>query len=154
MSMYQWLLALHSVLRWLVLLLGLIAVFRAFGGRGRSWTPADDRAGKLYGISLDVQLLIGLILYGLLSPVTRAAFSDMGSAMREPVLRFFAVEHIALMVLAVALVHIGTKRIRRATTDAAKFRTAAIFYTFSLLFVLLSIPWPFRTAGRPLFPSF
>jgi len=149
--MYPWLLALHSILRWVVVLAGLVAVFRAF--RGGAWSPSDEAAGKWYGISLDVQMLLGLLLYGIFSPVTYAAFADMGAAMRDATLRFYVVEHVTLMVAALAVAHVGKARVRKAATDAARFRTAAIFYTISLLLVLLATPWPFREAGRPLLPS-
>jgi len=152
--MYQTLLILHSVLRWVVLILGLVAVARALVGRGRPWGPADDAAGKWYVISLDVQTLVGLLLYAFLSPMTQAAFTDMGAAMKMPALRFFAVEHLALAVIAVAFAHVGRVRIRRAATDAARFRAASVFYTVSLLAILVAIPWPFRSAGRPWLPSF
>lgn len=150
--MYPWLLALHSLLRWVVILTGLLAAARAF--RGGTWSAADEAAGKWYVLSLDVQMLLGLLLYGIFSPVTYAAFADMGAAMQNPTLRFYAIEHLTLMVAALALAHVGRVRIRRAATGAAKFRTAAIFYTISLLLVLLATPWPFREAGRPLLPSF
>jgi hypothetical protein len=151
--MYQPLLGLHNVLRWVVLILGLIAVARAIAGRGRVWTTADDAVGKWYVIGLDVQTLIGLVLYAFLSPVTQAAFSDMGAAMKEPALRFFAIEHLSLAVIAVAFAHVGRVRVRRAQTVEAKYRAAAIFYTISLLAILVAVPWPFRAAGRPWLPG-
>ena len=149
--MYTTLLILHSLLRWAVLLAGILAVVRAFS-RGRGWTPSHDAAGKWYVITLDVQLLIGLVLYGL-SPIVRAALSDLGTAMGQTVLRFFAIEHITAMIVAVALAHIGRSRTRRAQTEHARFRAAAVFYTLSLVFVLIGIPWPFVPAGRPWFPA-
>jgi hypothetical protein len=147
---------LHSLLRWLVIAFGLVAVFRAIAGlsRRRPWTPLDDRAGRLFVIAVDIQTLVGLILYGLLSPITRAALADMGSAMKDPTLRFYTVEHVALMLGAVALIHIGRARARKARTDAARHRTAAIFFTLGLLLILIGTPWPFRAIGRPLLPYF
>jgi hypothetical protein len=147
---------LHSLLRWLVIGFGLLAVLRAISGVSgrRPWTPRDDRAGRLFVTSLDIQLLVGLILYGLLSPTTYTAFADMGTAMKDPALRFYAVEHLVIMVGAIALVHVGRSRIRKAHGDAARQRTAAIFFTLGLLLILLGTPWPFRAIGRPLLPSF
>ena len=58
-------------------------------------------------IALDVQMLLGLLLYGVLSPYTAAAMKDFGAAMRDPVLRFWAVEHLTMMLSAVVLVHVG-----------------------------------------------
>ncbi len=53
-----------------------------------------------------------------------------------------------LMLAAVALAHIGRRRAAKADGDAAKFRTAALFYGLSILVLLVGIPWPF-TFGRP-----
>jgi len=147
---------LHSVLRWLVIAFGLVAVLRAISGASgrRPWTPLDDRAGRLFVIALDTQVLVGLVLYGVLSPITRTALADMGAAMKDATLRFYAVEHLAIMLGAVALVHIGRARARKAGTDAARQRTAAIFFTIALVLILLGIPWPFRAIGRPLLPTF
>jgi hypothetical protein len=150
--MYQPTLWLHSWLRWVVLLLALVAVARAIGGAAsrRAWSPADEAAGKWFTISMDIQLLVGLLLYGLLSPITQAAFADMGAAMRDSALRFWAVEHFVVMLAAVAFAHIGRARARRPGSDAARFRTAAIFYTLSLVALLAAIPWPFMANARPL----
>ena len=154
--MYVTFLVLHSLLRWLVLLFGLMAIIRAFGGWSarRPWTRTDDRAGLLFTISLDTQVLVGLILYGLVSPITQAAFSDFGAAMKDPILRFYAVEHLALMLVGLAFVHVGRARAKKARSDVAKHKAAAIFYTLGFLLILVGIPWPFSTVGRPLLPSF
>ena len=147
---------LHSLVRWLVIAFGLVAVIRAVSGvtGHRPWTPLDERAGRLFVIGLDFQMLIGLILYGLLSPITRTAFADMGAAMRDPLLRFYAIEHLVLMVGAVALAHVGRTRTRKASTAPARQRAAAIFYALSLVLILVGTPWPFRAVGRPLLPGF
>src|SRR5687768_9140661 len=117
---------LHSLQRWLVIAFGLFAVLRAISGVSgrRPWAPLDERAGRLFATSVDIQMLVGLILYGLLSPTTYTAFADMGTAMKDPALRFYAVEHLVIMVGAIALVHIGRSRARKARSDAARHRTA------------------------------
>ena len=154
--MYSPLLTLHSLLRWLVLAAALIAVIRAIAGAAgrRPWTPSDNRSGLWFTISLDIQLLLGLILYVALSPITTEAFRDFGAAMRNSALRFWAVEHLTGMVVALALAHIGRVRIRRSASDAAKHRTAAIFFGLALVAILVSIPWPGMPNGRVLFRGF
>jgi hypothetical protein len=149
-------LILHSLLRWAVLAFGLLAIVRALQGwfGARPWTSLDDRAGKYFVMAIDVQTLVGLVLYGGLSPITRAAFTDMGAAMKDALLRFYAVEHLSLMLVGLALVHVGRVRARKAPTDAARHRTAAIFFGLALLVILAAIPWPGRAIGRPLFPTF
>lgn len=150
--MYETVLLIHSWLRWVVLVAGIFAVVRSFAGwQGtKPWTRADDRAGGIFVGSLDLQLLLGLLLYIFLSPFSTAAFEDFGGAMRNSVLRFWAVEHLFGMVIATALAHVGRVRARKATA-ARKHRTSAIFYTLALVVMLASIPWPGTPAGRVLF---
>jgi uncharacterized membrane protein YhfC len=149
--MYPLLLAVHSLLRWAVLAAGGAAILRALMGRKHTWTPADDRAGLWFVLAMDVQFLLGLVLYAGVSPITRAAFADFGGAMGNSMLRFWAVEHLFGMLIAVALVHIGRVRIRKATDTARRHRLALIFYGLALAAILASIPWPWMQAGRPLF---
>jgi multisubunit Na+/H+ antiporter MnhG subunit len=150
MDWYSIVLAVHSWIRWAVLLAAIVAIGRAAARSGRPWTPTDERAGRLFGISLDVQFLLGILLYFVLSPFTRQAMGDFALAMRTSSLRFWAVEHILGMVIAVALAHIGRARIAKAATDQKRHRIALVFYTLALLAILASIPWPGTPNGRPL----
>jgi hypothetical protein len=152
-TVYGAFLFLHSWIRWLVLVAAVVAVGRGFAGwfGGRRWTAADDRAGLWFTIGLDLQLVLGLILYFFLSPFTTEAMGDFGLAMREAPLRFWAVEHLFLMLLAVVVVHVGRIRVRRASDAVVKHRRAAVFFTLALVLVVLGIPWPGMRAGRELF---
>ena len=150
--MYTFVLAVHSWLRWAVLIAGLAAVILAIAGalKRRAWTGADERIGRLFTISLDLQILIGLVLYFLLSPITRAALSDFGSVMGSSGLRFWAVEHAFGVLVAVAFAHAGRGRSKKLTDPVARHRAVAIFYGLALLALLISIPWPGTPNGRPL----
>jgi hypothetical protein len=151
--MYPLLLGVHSLLRWVVLAAGAMAFFRAASGRGRPWGPADDRPGRWFALAMDVQFLIGLALYAWVSPITRVALSDFGAAMSNSMLRFWAVEHLFGMLIAIALVHVGRVRIRKAEVSR-RHRLAMIFYGLALLAVLVSIPWPGMPSERPLIRGF
>ena len=140
--MYGIVLIIHSWLRWAVLAAGLAAVARG-GAQGSS-------TGRWFTILLDVQMLIGLLLYFVLSPFTTAALGDFGAAMKTPQLRFFAVEHVFGMVIGITLAHIGAAKIKKAP-DARRGKLALIFYGLALVAILASIPWPGMPAGRPLF---
>lgn len=150
--MYDLTLTLHSILRWVVLIAGVIAVIQALRGwRGsRPWTAGDDRIGMIYTMSLDIQVLLGLLLFFVLSPITRQALTSMGSAMQNEVTRFFLVEHFPVMLIAVIVAHLGRSRARKASDDNGKHRLSFIFYAISLVLILLAIPWPFLSYGRPL----
>lgn len=149
--MYIALLLIHSWVRWAVLAAGLIAVFRGLTAGGRTWTAADEAASRWFVITLDVQFVIGAILYFALSPITTMALDDFGAAMQTPGIRFWAVEHVFGMVVGIALAHIGRTRIRKATSDARRHRLAAIFYGLTLVAILAAIPWPGLPNARPLF---
>jgi hypothetical protein len=150
--MYDITLLAHSWLRWAAILAGLLAIGRAILGASRraEWTRADERAGMWFVVLLDLQLLIGLVLYFALSPITRAALQDFGAAMKSSGLRFWAVEHLFGMIVGLALVHIGRVRTRKLTQSSARHRVALISYTLGLLAILISIPWPGMPNGRPL----
>jgi hypothetical protein len=140
--MYGIVLIIHSWLRWAVIAAGIAAVARG-GAR-------DSSTGRWFTILLDVQMLIGLLLYFVLSPFTKAALGDFGGAMGNSQLRFFAVEHVFGMVIGLALAHIGTAKIKKAP-EHRRGRLAMIFYGLALIAILASIPWPGMPAGRPLF---
>ena len=151
-TMYAIVLLLHSWLRWAVLLLCLVALVRAIDGMRtrRAWDAGDERVTKLFVIALDLQMLIGLVLYFLFSPLTKAALSDFAGAMRDPILRYWAVEHPFGMVVAIALVHVGRARARRAADAALKHRRTAVFFILALIAMLAAIPWPGTPNARPL----
>ncbi len=96
-------------------------------------------------------MLVGLVLYIFLSPFTKIAFQDFGGAMANSSLRFWAVEHIAGMIIGIALAHVGRVKIRKAANDARRHRLAIIFFGLALVAIFASIPWPGMSVARPLF---
>src|SRR2546422_7211417 len=115
--MYTLVLALHSWLRWAALVAGVAATFTSFSDRsGSTGSSRADMWGLVLMTLLDLQMLLGLLLYLVLSPFTAEAMRDFGAAMKSPGLRFFAVEHLSLMVVAVVLAHVGRVMARKATT--------------------------------------
>ena len=152
--MYYALLLLHSWSRWLVLIFGLIAIFRAFGGwQGRrAWVGADNGMGAAFVGSMHLQLLLGLLLYFVFSPVGLQGMKVAG-AMKDPIARFWGVEHISIMILAWVAAQIGRSVSKKAADAVLKHRKAFIWFTVSLILVLLMIPWGLGSwnPARPLF---
>ncbi len=93
--MHDTALVLHSWIRWIVLIAGVMTTVGAFSGTA-------GRTAKFFTIALDIQFLFGLILL-----FTTNAFTDLGATMRDPIARFYAVEHGTIMIVAIALAHIG-----------------------------------------------
>ncbi|BAJ62296.1 hypothetical protein [Anaerolinea thermophila] len=154
--MYAFLLPLHNILRWLLLIAALFAVGRALWGwlARKPWQALDDRAGLIFTTVMDLQVLVGLLLYVAFSPLTQTAFQNFGGAMGNATMRFFAIEHILIMVIALVLAHIGRAQARKASEALSKHRRAAIWFGIALLLVLLAIPWPFSGVPRPLWRWF
>ncbi len=141
--MYTGLLHTHNLLRWLILFTMLAALIFAFTGwfGKKDWTKKDNLAGLLLTLFLDLQLVIGLILYFFVSPITRTAFADFGAAMKSYELRFYAVEHLLLMVTALVLVHTGRFKSKKALVYVNKHKAAAIWYGIAFILILAGIPW-------------
>jgi mono/diheme cytochrome c family protein len=104
----------------------------------------------LFVAALDVQVTLGLTMYLFLSPITRVAIQDPGAAMRSSVLRFFLIEHVLSMTLALVAAHVGRVRMRRATSGPEKHQRTASGVLIALLCILVGIPWPFLPYARPL----
>jgi hypothetical protein len=149
--MYSLVLLLHSWLRWLTIAAGLGATLTAFSGQAGAASARADRWSLIFTIALDVQLLLGLVLYVALSPATAAIFDDFGAAMRDPVARFWGVEHVTLMLVSVIAAHVGRVLARKAPTPAAKRLRLAACMTIATVAMLAAIPWPGMRAGRPFF---
>lgn len=147
--MYEFLLAVHNITRWLVLAAAVWALARAFmGWRNKSaWTDTDRKAGLFYGISVDVQFLLGLLL-SFVSPIITGAFENLGAAMQFAVQRFFIAEHIPLMLVALIIIHITSSMAKKAADDTARHRRSLIGYGLATLLIVVAIPW-----ARRLFPG-
>ncbi len=151
--MYTGLLHAHSGLRYIVIALLLIAIGQAFVGwfgANKSFTESNRKIALFALISVHVQLVIGLILY-FISPVVEGALSDMSAAMQDPVLRFWAVEHITTMIVSILLITIGYSTAKRAATDKAKFTRIALFYLIGFVLIISTIPWPYGRVARDWF---
>lgn len=140
--MQSTLLLVHGLFRWMVLAVALYAVMRMAIGlaTARPWTEDDRKAGAFFSIAMDVQLLLGVVLFGV-SPLVRQGMSDMSAAMKDSSVRFFIAEHPVFMVLAVAFAHAGSVLAQRGPTNRAKFVRGAVGYALALALLLLGIPW-------------
>ncbi|HEU5054566.1 MAG TPA: hypothetical protein VFT78_15730 [Hanamia sp.] len=151
----QTLLVLHNLFRWLILFFGFWTLLSAISGlvSSRVYSPADGKANLFFMISMDIQLLLGLALYFMNGWYT--GLGNMGESMKEPMVRFFTVEHSFMMIIAWILVHVGRVAVKKSFNSSGKFKKSLIFFGISLLLILIAIPWPFREAvSRPWFRWF
>ncbi len=152
-SFYTLALFVHSGLRWVILALAVLMIVRSFAAwrQRRAWHALDERLHVALVGLLDLQMLIGLVTYALLSPFVRAFWSDIAIAMKQSGLRFYGIEHVVAMVAAVAVLHIGRKRSMQSPNDAVRHRRVWTTTLAALAIIVLSIPWPGLPYGRPLF---
>lgn len=90
-------------------------------------------------IAAHLQLVFGLALY-FVSPITQAAFKS-DEIMSNATYRFYAVEHISIMLIAIVVITIGYSKSKRQTDDSKKFKTLSLFYAIGLVLALSRIPW-------------
>lgn len=129
----------HSGLRWIALILLLLAIYNAF--TANNYEKKHRLVNMFAMISLHTQLLIGLALY-----FTSAKVQFTEGWMKSAMYRFYGMEHLMGMLIAIVLVTIGHSKSKKATESAAKFKAIKLWYVLALILILAFIPWPFRTA--------
>lgn len=149
--MHELLLFLHSLIRWFVLAGLIYTIFRAVRGitGGKEFLQIDDRSRNITVTIVHIQFFLGLILY-ITSPLTKFFFGNFQEAVKMGPVRFFAMEHTLMMLIAVALISIGSARSKKKVSDKDKFKSILIWFLIGLIVMLISIPWPFSPmASRP-----
>lgn len=144
--MYPLLVQLHSYLRYFVLFFLLIIVIRSFyfWQKKLVFNKQTNKLSLYLLISTHLQLVLGLILY-FISP--RVQLSHMAAAMKDPIARYWTVEHITLMLIAVILITVARISIKKLTFDTAKHKRLFFLNIIALIFILAAIPWPHTAIG-------
>lgn len=125
-NFYPQLAGFHGLFRWVVLAVGVFAVFGAFSGWRTTMPPGKNflRLGIIFALTMDLELISGLLLYAAAQPLARSVF----------------IGHGGIMFFAVLLAHLGGALTRKASSDELKYRAPAIVWTLSLLLMLGGIP--------------
>lgn len=131
--MHSFILILHSLNRFILLVLLLIVVVRTFMGwqNKAAFNNSDNKLSLFLFISTHTQLLLGLILY-FVSPAV--IFSS--ASMQDKVSRYWLVEHLAGMLIAIVLITMGRTMTKKITDGAAKYKRMFIFNVIALVFIL------------------
>jgi hypothetical protein len=149
--MYSAVLLAHSWIRWIALVAAVGVTLAALRNQVAGPRSVADRWGLAAMAALDLQMLLGLLLYFALSPFTTEALKNMAATMSNPSLRFWAVEHTSSMFAAVILAHVGRALAGKARTPASKRTRLLVCFGIATLLILLAMPWPGLSNGRPLF---
>ena len=127
------------------MLLLLFAIFNAFRSQASGRYEKKDKMINLFAmVVLHVQLLIGFALF-FINERNRVQFS--GDWISNASLRFYGLEHLIGMLIAIAIITFGRKKAENLKNTRDKHRRVMISYGIGLIIILLSIPWPFRNLG-------
>lgn len=145
--MYQGLVHLHSALRWVILILLVISLIQAF--------TKNEKIAKTslwLLIASHIMLLLGLFQYFNSEAVgfhMVERLGGFGNVMKDPFARFWVVEHLSAMLLAIILITMARGRAKQF-----RYGPALWMYVVALVLILAAVPWPFReTIARPWFPG-
>ena len=123
------LVTIHSIFRWVVLAALLVAVVygivRAL--RRDPWSPESARPFSIAVVALDIQVLIGIVVWIL----TQAWDANP----------FLAVIHPVIMLLAVGVGHVALRRARTNGTSPPAYWIGGLGLLGALALVGAAIPW-------------
>ena len=145
--MFSALLKVHSILRWVLLLLLVLSIIQSLIGwkKGRIFRQSDAKLWLFTMIAAHTALLIGLILlffgrFGILS----SGLPEGVQLMKDKFFRFFWVEHPVGMIIATLFITLGRGVIKKQLADPVKYKKAFWYFLLALLLILATIPWPWR----------
>ena len=142
--MYTGLVHLHNLLRWVILITLVWSLLNAFKGK-------NGKETLIMMISSHLMLLIGLVQwFGGDWGLKQIKNLGMGEAMKNAAVRFFAVEHALMMIIAIALITIAHRSAKAGKATTKWFLLAALIIILSMM----PGPWKSNPAlQRGLFPG-
>ncbi|MCJ7700127.1 MAG: hypothetical protein MUO62_00965, partial [Anaerolineales bacterium] len=116
----------------------------------KEWAESDRKIGLAFTSMVDLQLLVGGLLYLVFSEWALKAVLNKGMAfvMKQGEYRFFSVEHLVYMVLGIVFAHLGSTLPKKVEDSRSKFKRATIWFGLAIILIMAGIPW-----SRPLFPG-
>ena len=152
------LLHLHNLLRWIIIVLLLVSIVKAYTGwqSKKEFAAADKKTWLFTMIAGHITLLLGLyqVLAGRIGIFTTAGAAGT-SVMKDKFLRFFWVEHPVTMIAAIVFLTLAHGVAKKNVDSTTKYKKAFYFFVIALVLILAGVPWPFRgiEIARPLFPG-
>ena len=150
--MYTTVSGLHSWIRWIALIAAVGTTLAALRGKVDGPRSLADRWGMVAMMALDTQLLLGLLLYFVISPNMKAILDNFGA--RD--------EGSGAAVLGGRAHHDDDRAPSRSRTSAAcsrerrrrrrrSARACLICFGLATVLIIVGMPWPGRPGGRALF---
>ena len=134
--MHDLLLLTHSVFRYFALIFLVALIVRSLMGwmNKSEYNSLDEKLGLWLFIVTHTQLLLGIALYFVSPAVIFSAAS-----MKDPIARYWLVEHITMMLIAIVLITMARITAKKMTDSVAKYKRLFIFNSISLLLIVVAI---------------
>ena len=132
--MYGTFLLLHSLVRYVVLILLLVLIVKSLMGwtSKATFTGGDNKISLFTLIFTHTQFLLGLILY-FVSP-----FVVFGGE-RDRMARYWTFEHITIMLIAIVLITVGRSTMKKLPDGPSKHKRLFVFNLIALIIIIASI---------------
>lgn len=149
---------LHNLLRWIIVILLLVSLVKAYTGwtSKKTFAVSDKKTWLFTMIASHITLLLGLYQvamgrYGIFT----TQLPEGTSFMKDKFYRFFWMEHPITMIGAIVFITIAHGMAKKSVADEVKYKKAFYFFLIAAILLLAGVPWPFRgeIIGRPLFPG-
>ena len=126
MNLHFLLNAVHSYNRYLILIALFWVLFRSWSGwmGKKHFVKTDNTASLVLLILAHLQLLLGLIQYFFTS-----AYTTGDLPVSDPWVRYFKMEHISGMILAIVLIQLGRTFAKKAHFHEHKHKKIALYTT-------------------------
>jgi len=135
-------LIIHSNLRWLVLITLFVHLYCIYTGyfKNKPFSKFNKIFSHITVGLVHLQFVVGLYVF-YTSEKINIFLDDIKGSMSISEIRFFAVEHTSIMLIAIILITIGSFKSKRIEDERKKYKTQIIYYTIGLILILASIPW-------------
>lgn len=131
----------HIFISSITLLAGIFTIALAIQGMitKREYGKRDFALSVIFNVALYFQLILGFLIYYLLRSTLEGPLWEVPDTQNDASLRFWAIEHIALMIFALFLTQLGRVYIKRSKGPSRKFRASLFYFGTSLLLILFSV---------------
>ena len=107
--------------------------------RKREYARIDKGVSLVFNVALYFQLILGFLIYYLLRTALEGPMWEVPNTQNDASLRFWAIEHIALMIFALFLTQLGRVFIKKSRVPFRKFRASLFYFGTSLLLIVFSV---------------
>jgi len=131
----------HIFISTITILAGMSTVVISIHGlvRKRDYRRRDELVSLIFNVALYFQLFLGFLIYYLLRTSLEGPMWEVPDTQNDASLRFWAIEHIALMIFALFLTQLGRVFIKKSKDPYRKFRASLFYFGTSLFLILFSM---------------